>query len=182
MPHIPRNLEEGDGIYIRYRIQSYAYGRMAREFWDKCYFNYFVPVDHSRYCLLTVKNEVMEIGELSTFKVPFYFSFVRADVFRDEERIAPVSYWEYEDCDQYDDDITLELPTGKQFTELPKAVNLSFQGLKYSLQYEQKAPGTLRVLRHITTDRSNIPAGEYLKFQEFVDAVVNAESKFIAFK
>ena len=50
------NLEAGDVVVFKYRLRSYSYGRMAKEFWDRFYFggqiytaagkyNLFVPTD-----------------------------------------------------------------------------------------------------------------------------------------
>lgn len=49
-------LEAGDAIYIKYRLQNYAKGRIGREFTDKYIFNAFQPCTLSRYCLITPKN------------------------------------------------------------------------------------------------------------------------------
>jgi predicted Zn-dependent protease len=49
-------LEAGDALVIRYKIQYYSHGRLAKEFWDKYSFNAFVPVELTRYSLLIAKN------------------------------------------------------------------------------------------------------------------------------
>lgn len=49
-------LEPGDAIYVRYRVQNYASGRMGREFVDKFIFNSFAPSATARYTLIAPKN------------------------------------------------------------------------------------------------------------------------------
>jgi len=46
------NLEPGDVIVYRYRIRNYEYGRLAKDFWDRYYFNGQIFNVHSRYNLL----------------------------------------------------------------------------------------------------------------------------------
>jgi hypothetical protein len=47
------NLQPGDAIYVKYRVQNFYYGRMGREVWDKFIFNSFSPTLTARYCLIT---------------------------------------------------------------------------------------------------------------------------------
>ncbi len=129
-----------------------------------------------------VKNEVMEIGSLQTFKIPYFNTFVNASAFTEETRTLPLSYWEYEDNDEYADEITVELPAGKAFTEIPTDAALNFKGFKYSLKFQKAAAGTLKINRKITVQREDVPAAEYPKFKEFMDEIVAAESKFVAYK
>lgn len=46
------NLEAGDIVVFKYRLQSFAYGRLAKEYWDKYYFNGQVYSAITRYNLL----------------------------------------------------------------------------------------------------------------------------------
>ncbi len=129
-----------------------------------------------------VKNEVLEIGDLKSFKVPYYFVFLKADAFSEEKRTHPVSYWRYEDCDAYHEDLTIHLPAGKQFSEVPKDVSLSFNGTTYSIHFEKKSADTLRVVRDIRINRADVPTKDWPALREFVEAVVTAETKYVAFK
>lgn len=49
-------LEPGDAIHVQYRVQNYYTGRLAREFYDKYNFNYFVPSASTKYMLIVPKN------------------------------------------------------------------------------------------------------------------------------
>lgn len=129
-----------------------------------------------------VKNEVMEIGELNTFKIPFFNVFFNSDAFPEEKRVHPVNYWEYEDTDQYAEVINIQIPNGKTITDVPKDVSLQFDEIKYSLKYKQTGPGTLKVVREISTKRDIIPAERYEAFREFAESIINAETRWIAYK
>ncbi|HZF64339.1 MAG TPA: DUF3857 domain-containing protein, partial [Chitinophagaceae bacterium] len=50
------NLEPGDAVYVKYRLQNYTYGRLGKELWDKFIFNAFVPANVSRYTLIAPSN------------------------------------------------------------------------------------------------------------------------------
>ena len=49
-------LEAGDFIVLKYKIQHYERGRLAKEYWNKFLFNSYVPEKISRYCLLVANN------------------------------------------------------------------------------------------------------------------------------
>jgi tetratricopeptide (TPR) repeat protein len=129
-----------------------------------------------------VRNEVIEIGDLQTFRIPFYFVFLKADAFQEETRVFPINYWDYEDSDEYHEDIRIEVPAGRQITDIPKDVALRFGGIEYKLTYTKKSPTTVHLVRHIKTNRSNIQAKDYAEFRIFLDKVLSAENKYIAFK
>jgi tetratricopeptide (TPR) repeat protein len=56
-------LEVGDAVVMKYKVQHYAQGRVARHYWDRFSFNAFVPELVSRYCLLIAKNIKFEYKE-----------------------------------------------------------------------------------------------------------------------
>ncbi|HEX2608346.1 MAG TPA: DUF3857 domain-containing protein [Flavisolibacter sp.] len=49
-------LEPGDAIYVKFRVQNYASGRLGREFADKFTFNSFVPSATARYTMIAPKG------------------------------------------------------------------------------------------------------------------------------
>lgn len=130
----------------------------------------------------TVKNEVMEAGNMQMIKIPFADAIVTQDNFNLVKREFPIEYWSYEDADAYETTVTMLIPAGKQFFELPQNQQLSFKGIKYSLQYVKSAPNKLVIRRKATIEKEDIAPGEYAAFREFVEKLVQAESKFIIFK
>lgn len=49
-------LEEGDAIYYSYKMTTYSTGRLAKEFWDKFYFNSSIPAKKVAYNLMVAKE------------------------------------------------------------------------------------------------------------------------------
>ncbi len=129
-----------------------------------------------------VKNEVIEIGDIKTIKVPFYNSFFKSNAFQEETRTQDVNYWEYEDTDGYTDEVNITLPDGKQFNDIPKDKLFNFNNSVYTLKYVKKSPNALQVLREIKVNRDNIPVAQYAGFKTFMDDILSAESKYISFK
>ena len=130
------------------------------------------------------RNEIIEIGELRTFRIPFFYTFLQSDMLQEEleARTFPVNYWEYEDADEYLEEFTVNLPEGKQFTEIPKDVTLAFGGSEYKLTYKKAGATSIQVTRQIKVKRDIIPVNQYAAFRQFIDDVVSAENRYIAFK
>ena len=124
----------------------------------------------------------MEAGNMQMIKIPFADAIVTQDNFNLVKREFPIEYWSYEDADAYETTVTMLIPAGKQFFELPQNQQLSFKGIKYSLQYVKSAPNKLVIRRKATIEKEDIAPGEYAAFREFVEKLVQAESKFIIFK
>lgn len=129
-----------------------------------------------------VKNEISEIGSLKTFRIVYPDVVASLNNFSDDNRTYPIQYWSYEDVDQYETTVNINLPPGKTFTELPVSENLTFKDMKFSVQYTLKAPDKLVVTRKFSNNRQNIPASDYAAFKAFFEKIVRAEQKFIAYK
>lgn len=50
------NLEVGDVVVFKYKLNNYTYGRFAKEFWDKFYFGSQIYTSINRYSLLAPKQ------------------------------------------------------------------------------------------------------------------------------
>jgi Transglutaminase-like superfamily len=132
----------------------------------------------------TVKNEVLQIGDMNTLKVPFYYSFVSAEVFPEleEARRFPVYYRKYEDADRYEDEVTIVIPAGRQFTDVPANVSYSYDKMDYRLEYIKESPQRLLVRRTAQIKSDEIAPGEYDNLRKFVEDVVAAEQRYVVFK
>jgi tetratricopeptide (TPR) repeat protein len=129
-----------------------------------------------------VKNEIIEIGDMKTFKVPYADIFVRVDNFSEETRNFPINYWRYENTEEYLEDLTIQLAAGKQFVEVPKDLTADFNGIKYQLTFKKVSPTTVRVIRRVQIAIKDIAPEDYQKFKDFINTVVSAEAKYLAFK
>jgi tetratricopeptide (TPR) repeat protein/transglutaminase-like putative cysteine protease len=128
-----------------------------------------------------VKNEVVEAGSMKMIKVPFTDLIATLDNFSLEKREFPIEYWNYENTDEYETEVTIQLPTGQKFLEVPGNQSLSFRNSVYSLQYVTSGD-KLKVIRKARMDRENISPAEYAGFKKFISDIVETESKYIVFK
>ena len=51
-----KSLEEGEHIYLKWKIKNYYSGKLSNQFWDQFYFNSFYPVKDIRYSLLVPED------------------------------------------------------------------------------------------------------------------------------
>lgn len=129
----------------------------------------------------TVKNEVIEAGSMKMIKVPFTDLVATLDNFSSEKRDFPIEYWKYENTDVYETQVTIQLPAGQKFLEIPANQNLSFQNSTYSIQYVKDGE-KLKVIRKAKMQRNNILPADYAAFKKFFTDIVEAESKYVVFR
>ncbi|HEX5024680.1 MAG TPA: transglutaminase-like domain-containing protein, partial [Agriterribacter sp.] len=140
-------------------------------------------IDSVNYtCDYFVQNEVMEVGDMKMIKIPFEDMVATVDNFSLAERSFPVEYWSYEDVDEYETMIDINAPPGSHFIELPKDEKFTFPGGTYTLQYVKKSMDKLTVIRKALLKRNNVPTADYAAMKDFLNKIVKAESKYIAFK
>lgn len=95
------NLEAGDIIVFKYRLQNYVYGRLAREYWDNFYFggqiysavsryNLLIPADQQLY--FTVNNASLRpvITDVESFK-HYKWQQMKAEPDKDELLMPAIS-------------------------------------------------------------------------------------------
>ncbi|HZI25973.1 MAG TPA: hypothetical protein VFD46_12900, partial [Chryseolinea sp.] len=97
-------------------------------------------------------------------------------------RTYAFNYNKYEDTDLYETIIHVEVPKGKNLVELPSNETFSFGKMTYSLTYTLAPGGELKVIRKFASDRNEIAAKDYLAFRTFVEKIVKAEQRMIAFQ
>ncbi len=130
-----------------------------------------------------VKNEIAEIGSLSTFRISYPDIVASLNSFSADKRDYPIEYWSYEDADNYETTINVKAPAGKKFVELPTDETLVFKDMKFSLKYTLKSPDKLIITRKFSNDRQQqISPEDYMAFKPFFEKIVKAEQKFIAYK
>lgn len=130
----------------------------------------------------TVKNEVAAVGAMSMFKIPFGDIVATIDNFSLDERKFPIEYWRYEDADEYEFAVNIQLPAGKQFIELPSDQSFKFKKNTYSIKFIRTGKDKLTVVRKASLLRDDILSSEYSALKEFFNNIIKTESKYIAFK
>ena len=129
-----------------------------------------------------IKDEIAEIGSLKTFKLPFIDIVASLNKLASTSRTYAFNYNKYEDTDLYETIIHVEAPKGKKLVELPSNETVSFGKMTYSLTYSLAPGGELIVIRKFASDRNEIAAKDYLAFRTFVEKIVKAEQRMIAFQ
>ncbi|MET0462558.1 MAG: DUF3857 domain-containing protein [Chitinophagaceae bacterium] len=129
-----------------------------------------------------VKNELIEVGDMSMVRIPFGDVIATLDNFSKEKRMFPLEYWRYEDVDTYETDITLNLPAGKKLIEVPKPESFQFGNSSYSITFAAQGDSKLQVIRKAKLARQDIDMNDYGGFKDFFNKIIKVESKYIAFK
>jgi tetratricopeptide (TPR) repeat protein len=88
------NLEEGDVVLFKYKLQSYSTGRLAKEYWSDFLFKSFVPMEQSRFCFLVANNIKFDYKTLNFSLTPqvknledykmYTWETQRSDVYKSE--------------------------------------------------------------------------------------------------
>ena len=130
----------------------------------------------------TVQNEVVEVGDMHMIKIPFTDVIATMDNFTKDERQFPLEYWQYENADEYETRVTVEIPAAAHFIEVPKGETYTFRNCTYSLQYIPAGTHKLTIIRKAALQRDDISQADYKAMKEFFGKIVKAESKYIAYK
>ncbi|MCG2613415.1 DUF3857 domain-containing protein [Terrimonas sp. NA20] len=129
-----------------------------------------------------VKNELIEVGDMSMVRIPFGDVVATLDNFSKEKRVFPLEYWRYEDADTYETSITINAPAGKKLIEIPRSESFQFGSSTYSIEFIADGDTKLQVKRKARMNRQDIGVGDYAGFKEFFNKIIKVESKYIAFK
>jgi tetratricopeptide (TPR) repeat protein len=166
------------------KLQEYIASQSKNISIDTLYFNDLEStIDSLTYTYrYSIKDEVSEIADLKTLKLIFPDLVATSNHFISQTREYPVNYNAYEDTDEYETTIRVELSKGQKFLDLPSDVTLSFKGMTYDLKYKVVNPELLLVTRKFTTNKSRVDVKDYISLKTFLDNIVKAEKRMIAFK
>lgn len=151
---------------------------------DTTDFNQLVPrEDSARYSYsYVVENDVVKLGALKTFKVPFTDVLVKMNIFEDTKREYDFNFMSYETCDKYKETILVKLDKSFSFSDIPKNVYKKYNGCAYSLKFKRINAYTLKIVRTYTSNRKNITPDQFLKFKAFMTKVNEAENTHLLFR
>ncbi len=133
-------------------------------------------------CSYTVKDEISELGDIKMMKIPFEDLVATLNNFSLNERHFPVEYWRYEEADEYETTVDITAPEGMNFIELPKDASFNFLGSTYRLHYIKKDNNHLTIERKASLRKENVSPKDYVAMKEFLNNIIKAEAKYIAFK
>ena len=92
------------------------------------------------------------------------------------------SYFLIKESDPASREISLNIPEGKKFTEVPEGKIFTFKGHKYQIAFELVKPNTLKVVRTVTLNWDKISTTDYLEYKKYVEDVIAAEEQIVGFK
>lgn len=122
------------------------------------------------------------VGNLMTFKVPFFLNPYNNGIIQKGDRSYPIDYNKYETTDLYAENILIRLDDGKQFVNLPQDELYQFKKHKFSISYTLRSQNELNVKIVAKTDFSTITPEEYPDYKSFVEKVLNTRNALIKYK
>lgn len=131
----------------------------------------------------TVKNDVINVGDFSMIKPAFMDIVATADIFTPEARQHPFEYGNYENTDEYNTEIRIRLPAGKQFDQVPGSASLALGDMSYVLDFKKESDEQLVINRRFKTNCNKIIApGSFKELETFFNGIIKAEQKYVSFK
>ena len=116
------------------------------------------------------------------FRIPYGDAIATIDNFSAETRKFPLEYWRYEDVEEYETVVNIKIPSGKKIAEVPADQTFTFNKSTYSLKFVKNGPDKLTVIRKAKMNRENVLPSQYAEMKNFLNNIIKAESKYIAFK
>lgn len=126
-----------------------------------------------------VDNAFNKIANYSSFKVPFEDFLYDLGSLSDENRVTPYEISTVYDFDEVIDELSIALPAGKMFAEIPADVKLSNEFGEYNLVYKLKG-NELKISRKLVIKKELALPGEFAKLKEFLISVNNSDTKLMA--
>lgn len=130
-----------------------------------------------------VDDEIIKMGTMSSLKVQFSDLLISMNIFSDQPRKYPFDWNYYEDTEEYDEIITIKLPEGKEFMEIPEKITADFQDNHYDIQFKRIDDQTLVVERKYICARKNIDPEDFEAFKAFAKKISQADlNTYILYK
>lgn len=130
----------------------------------------------------TVSEKLQSIGSLKIMEIPYIDKVYTRDIIANEKRNYDIDYTAYENANEYNTEVVINIPQGKKFTEVPQGKELKFKGHTYTISYNLTGPNTLKVNRSVKLSWDNIKAADYPEYKKYVEDVLATEEEIIGFK
>ncbi|SCC50721.1 Transglutaminase-like superfamily protein [Chitinophaga costaii] len=130
-----------------------------------------------------VLNEVLSVGGINMLHPVFRDQVATANIFTGEDRQYPFLYWNYENTDEYSDEVEIHLENGKVFDQVPADMQALYKNMQYSITYRRTATDVLLITRTFhTNSRVEIPVADFAGLKTFFQQIMREEQKYISFK
>lgn len=130
----------------------------------------------------SVAEKLQSVGSLKILVLPFTDKIYTKNIIGKDNRNYDIDYSTYENVNDYETEIVLNIPAGRNFLEVPKNKEFSYKGHNYKIGYELVTPASLKVTRIVTTPWEDIKSADYAAFKKYIEDVVAAEEEIIGFK
>lgn len=128
-----------------------------------------------------VASVFSNVSNLSIFKLPWADKFSKPDFMSYDERTYPIELWKWLSAEEYDETLTISMPTGMKLSEIPDNVAYSNAYLSYELTYKMVG-ANLIVQRKMTVKDKNIPKEDYQVVKEAIEKIIKDDETNLAFK
>jgi hypothetical protein len=129
-----------------------------------------------------INERLQQLGSLKVVTIPFIEKVYTKDIISEATRNYPILYANYETAKEYNTEITLNIPEGKKFVEIPESKSFSYKNHQYSISYELPMPNQLVVKRKVTLDWEDIQTSEYTLYKKYVEDVLATEEQIAGYK
>ena len=122
-----------------------------------------------------------EIAGMQIVKLPWADGYSNFSFLSMEKRTYPFNLWSFSSTPFDNEVLTVTLPAGKKWVELPKNISYSCSAISFTMNFEMKGD-KLIVTRDLKYLKDQIPVDEFKSFKETVSKIVEADRKQYAFK
>lgn len=130
----------------------------------------------------SIDEKPQTVGSLKLTQIPVLIKPYTKNLIALENRKSDIDYVQYENVNQYSEDITINIPANSKFTEIPENKELRYKNHIYIIKYELVNPNKLKITKSAKPSWENITVAEYQEFKKFVNEVIQAEEQIIAYK
>ena len=130
----------------------------------------------------SVSERLQSVGSLKITTIPFLDKVYTRNIITSEKRNYDISYYTYENTNEYDTEIILNIAKGSKFTDIPESKNFKFKNHNYDISFELINPNSLKIQRKVSIPWTDISKSDYEAYKKFVEDVIEVEEQVVGFK
>ena len=131
---------------------------------------------------LDIKNIIQEVAGMKILNLPWTGKFASLDIVTEETRKYPLELWSFMNDDFNSEVMSITLPKGKSFVEIPQNANYDCANASYQLTFDTKTPGMVFIHRNFKRKTEQVSPEQYSAFREFIHQVSESDNKQYAIK
>ncbi len=131
---------------------------------------------------ISISERLQSVGSLKIASLPFFENIYTRNIVDKETRNYDIVYSQYEDSNNYNSEIILNIPEGQKFSEIPETTSRQYKDHKYEILFELVKPNSLRIKRKASIPWVNVTKEEYPEFKKYVDDIIEIEAQIVGFK